>query len=113
MGADAPDDAGKIASHTLAYLRALDKKMDLVLDTQARHTERLGRVERGIDEVRRDLAETRRDLAETKSDIVLVENRILSTQTDILTVLRRLEEAAILSSPEDVGSAVPGRPPSE
>jgi predicted nucleic acid-binding Zn-ribbon protein len=98
-GADAPDDVTKIASHTLAYLRALDKKMDLVLETQARHTERLGRVERGIDEVRRDLAET-------KSDIVLVENRILSAQTDILTILHRLQQAAV-PSPEDADSAAP------
>lgn len=100
MGADPPDDAGEIASHALAHLRALDKKMDLVLDAQARCTERLGRVERGVDEVRRDPAET-------KCDVVLVESRILSTQTDILPVLRRLEQAAMSPPPEDAESAAP------
>lgn len=105
-GADAPDDVAKIASHTLSYLRVLDKKLDLVLQTQARHTEGLGRVERGIDEGRRDLAETRRDLAETKGDIVFVEHRILSAQMDVLTILQRLEQAGI-ASPEDAHSAAP------
>lgn len=97
-GPGSPEDGGATASHTLAYLRTLDKKLDLVLETQARHSERLGRVERGIDETRRDLAEIRRDSSETKSDTVLLENRILSAQTDILTILRRLEQATVLSS---------------
>ena len=57
-------DAGKVASHTLALLRSLDKKVDLVLETQGRHTERLGRLER--------------DLTEVKSDIALLENKVLS-----------------------------------
>jgi hypothetical protein len=35
---DAQEDAGKVASHTLAFLRSLDRKMDLILETQARHT---------------------------------------------------------------------------
>ena len=45
---DAQEDAVKVASHTLAFLRPLDRKMDLVLETQARHTERLGRLERDV-----------------------------------------------------------------
>lgn len=36
IGGDAPDDVVKTASPTLAYLRALDKKMDLVLEAEAR-----------------------------------------------------------------------------
>lgn len=51
---DTHEDVAKVASHTLAYLRSLDRKMDLVLETQARHTERLG-LERDVAEVRRDL----------------------------------------------------------
>lgn len=43
---------GNVASHTLAMLRSLDRKMDLVLETQARHTERLARLERDISEVK-------------------------------------------------------------
>jgi hypothetical protein len=41
---EAQEDADSVASHTLALLRAPDRKMDLVLQTQARHTERLGRL---------------------------------------------------------------------
>jgi predicted nucleic acid-binding Zn-ribbon protein len=88
---DAQEDAAKVASHTLAFLRSLDPKMDLVLETQARHTERLGRLERDVSEVRRDLTEIR-------SDIALLENKTLSAQTEIVSILHRLEEAATLSS---------------
>jgi predicted nucleic acid-binding Zn-ribbon protein len=87
----AQEDAAKVASHTLAFLRSLDRKMDLVLETQARHTERLGRLERDVSEVRRDLTEIR-------SDIALLENKTLSAQTEIVSILHRLEEAAKLSS---------------
>jgi hypothetical protein len=82
---DMQEDAAKVASHTLAFLRSLDRKMDLVLETQARHTERLGRLERDVSEVRRDLTEIR-------------ENKILSAQTEIVSILHRLEETATLSS---------------
>jgi predicted nuclease with TOPRIM domain len=90
-GSDAQEDAAKVASYTLAFLRSLDRKMDLVLETQARHTERLGRLERDVSEVRRDLTEIR-------SDIALLENKTLSAQTEIVSILHRLEEAATLSS---------------
>ncbi len=99
---DVRDDAAKLASHTLAYLRSLDKKMDLVLETQARHTERLGRLER-------DLGEVRRDVAEIKSDIALLENKTLSAQTDILSILHRLEQAAVPSVEHH--DAAPPAPP--
>jgi hypothetical protein len=78
---DAQEDAAKVASPTLAYLRSFDKKLDLVLQTLARHTERLGRVERDFGEVRRDLSE--------EGDIALLENKTLSAQSDILSVLQR------------------------
>lgn len=88
---DAQEDIAKVASHTLAYLRSLDRKMDLVPETQARHTERLGWLER-------DVAEVRRDLTEIRSDIALFENKALSAQTEILSILHRLEEAATPST---------------
>src|SRR6201991_2046586 len=88
---DMQEGAAKWASHTLAFLRSLDRKMDLGLETQARHTERLGRLERGVSEVRRDLTEIR-------SDIALLENKTLSAQTEIVSILHRLEETATLSS---------------
>lgn len=88
--AGSDEDAAKVTNHTLAYMRSFDKKLDLVLETQARHTERLGRLER-------DLADARRDLSEVRSDIALLENKTLSSQTDILTILHRLEDVADLS----------------
>ena len=88
---DAQEDAARVASHTLAFLRSLDRKVDLVLETQARHTERLGRLER-------DVAEVRRDLTEVRSDIALLENKTRSAQTEIVSILHRLEEAPAPSS---------------
>ncbi|RQH05594.1 hypothetical protein [Bradyrhizobium sp. RP6] len=76
---DPQEDVAKVASHTLAYLRSLDRKMDLVLETQGRHTERLGRLER-------DVAEVRRDLTEIKSDIALLENKTLTTDRNSIFV---------------------------
>lgn len=84
---DPHEDVSKVASHTLAFLRSLDRKMDLVLETQARHTERFGRLER-------DVAEVRRDLTEIKSDIALLENKTLTAQTEILSLLHRIEQSA-------------------
>jgi hypothetical protein len=43
----------------LALLRSLNRKMDLVLETQLRHSECLARLERDIGEVRRDLIEVK------------------------------------------------------
>jgi chromosome segregation ATPase len=88
---DAQDEAAKVASNTLAYLRSLDRKIDVVLQTQARHTERLGRLER-------DVAEVRRDLTEVRGDIALLENKTLSTQTEILSILHRLEQVSAPST---------------
>jgi predicted nucleic acid-binding Zn-ribbon protein len=96
---DAQEDAAKVASHTLAFLRSLDRKMDLVLETKARHTERLGRLER-------DVAEVRRDLTEVRSDIALLENKTLSAQTEIVSILHRLEQPSALST-EHVEAAPP------
>jgi hypothetical protein len=79
------DETKAVASHTLAYLRALDRKVDLVIDTLQRQGERLGRVER-------DIGETRRDLLEVKGDIALLENKVVTAQTEVLTILRRLAE---------------------
>jgi hypothetical protein len=76
VASDAPTDSATIASHTLAYLRSHDKKLDLILETLGRHGERLGRLER--------------DMAEMKSDVVSLENKVLTAQTEILTVLHTI-----------------------
>lgn len=78
------DDDRTVASHTLAYLRTLDRKLDLLIESVQRQGDPLGRMER-------DLGETRRDILEIKSDIALLENKVLTAQTEILTVLHRLE----------------------
>ena len=85
------EEAKTVASHTLAYLRLLDRKLDLVVDTLQRQGERLARVERDIGETRRDLG---RDLVEVKGDIALLENKVVTVQTEILAVVRRLAEGA-------------------
>ena len=89
---DAPGDADTAASHTLAYLRSHGKKLDLVLETLARHGERLGRLEREVGEGRRDLFEVKSNVLEVKGDIALLENKVLSAQTEILTILQRLDQ---------------------
>ena len=81
---EADEEAKTVASHTLAYLRSLDRKLDLVVDTLQRHGERLARLDR-------DLGEARRDINEVKGDIALLENKVLTAQTEILMILRRLD----------------------
>lgn len=95
---DTPDDTEKVASHTLAYLRVLDRKVDLVLETMIRFGERLGRVERDVGEGRRDVLELKRDVHEVKSDIILLENKVLSSQSEIMLLLHRLVDAGVLPS---------------
>ncbi|MEA2881568.1 MAG: hypothetical protein QOH32_824 [Bradyrhizobium sp.] len=108
---DSQEDAAKVASHTLPFLRSLDRKVDLVLETQARHTERLGRLERDVAEARRDLTETRRDLTEVRSDIALLENKTLSSQTEIVSILHRLEQTAAFSTEQsETAPPTPGGP---
>jgi hypothetical protein len=81
---EADEEAKTVASHTLAYLRSLDRKLDLVVDTLQRHGERLSRVER-------DLGESRRDITEVKGDIALLDNKVLTAQAEILAILHRLD----------------------
>lgn len=92
-GTDAPYDRDAVASHPLAYLRSHDKKLDLILETLNRHGERLARLER--------------DVLEIKSDIALPENKVLSAQTEILTILHRLDKSALPSAAE-TDPAAPG-----
>jgi hypothetical protein len=91
MAATSDSDESKIASHTLAYLRSLDRKLDLVVDVLQRQGERLTRLERDQGETRRDLGEIRRDITEVKGDIALLDNKVVTAQTEILMVLHRLE----------------------
>ena len=92
-GADTSDEMAKVASHTLAYLRSHDKKLDLLLETVNRHTERLGRLERDIGEVRRDGSEMKGDIALLENKVLTVQTEILAVQTEILAILRRIEHS--------------------
>ncbi len=87
---DTDADQSNISVFVLAQLRAMNRKLDLVLDTQQRHNERFGRLDREIGEVRSDLQNLRRDVHEVKSDIILLENKVLTTQSEILGILHRV-----------------------
>jgi hypothetical protein len=102
-GTDAPEDRDTVANHTLAHLRSHGKKLDLILETLGRQGERLSRVER-------DVGEGRRDISEIKSDIALLENKFLSTQTEILSILYRLDQKAVPTTDGDDGAATPPTP---
>jgi predicted nucleic acid-binding Zn-ribbon protein len=79
-------DEANVASRTLAYLRSLDRKLDLVVEVAQRHGERLGRLER-------DLGDVRRDIAEVKGDMALLDNKMTAAQTEILAILHRLDQS--------------------
>jgi len=72
-----------VASHTLAFLRRIDKRLENIWDVLLRHDIRLGRIER--------------DLNEVKSDVVLLENRTLTQTNEVLgqvqTVNEKLDQA--------------------
>lgn len=102
---DTDADQGNISVFVLAQLRAMNRKLDLVLDTQQQHGERFGRIERdmsegfgrgerdmseGFSNLRDDLRSLRRDVHEVKSDIILLENKILTAQSEILAILHRV-----------------------
>jgi hypothetical protein len=45
---DTESDQGNVSVFVLAQLRAMDRKLNLVLDTQQRHSERFVRLERDM-----------------------------------------------------------------
>ena len=102
-GTDAPEDSDAVASHTPAHLRSHGKKLDLVLETLGRRGERLSRVER-------DVGKARRDISEVKSDIALLENKFLSTQTEILSILYRLDRTAVPTTGDEDHADTPPTP---
>ena len=56
-----------MADHEL--LRLVGRKIDLVLETQIRHTERLGRLERDLGEIQRSLRELAEGVILLKEEI--------------------------------------------
>jgi hypothetical protein len=71
-----PDDRDTVANHTLAHLRSQRKKIDLILETLLRHSERFMRLERSNDRLEGRLDELRSDVHDTRSDIALLENKL-------------------------------------
>ena len=63
-----------IASHTLAWMRRLDKRVDHMTDVLVRHESRLARIDR-------DSSELRRDLGELKVDFSSMEQRFWASPT--------------------------------
>jgi septal ring factor EnvC (AmiA/AmiB activator) len=75
--------SGNLASHTLAFLRRLDRRLDEsdkrfvhIVDLLSRQQTRLDRVER--------------DLREARSDMILMENNIINRMNEALSVASRL-----------------------
>lgn len=91
---DTDNDQGNISVFVLAQLRAMNRKLDLVLDTQQRHSERFVRLERDMGEgfvrIGEDISAIRRDIHEVKSDIILLENKVLTAQSEVLAILHRV-----------------------
>ena len=102
---DTASDQGNISVFVLAQLRAMNRKLDIILDTQQHQGERFVRIERDISErfgrlerdmsegfvnLRDDIRSLRRDVHEAKSDIILIENKVLTAQSDVLGILHRV-----------------------
>lgn len=96
-----------VASHTLAYLRKLDRQYSGLLDLVVRQQDLISRLDRnmsegfdglrremtdGFDGVRREMHTLQRDVRELKSDMLLMENRIVSTLSTDLHMGARLTE---------------------
>jgi hypothetical protein len=81
----------------VAHLRSHGKKLDLILETLGRQGERLSRVER-------DVGEARRNISEIKSD------KFLSTQTEILSILYRLDQTTTPMTDDEDHAATPPTP---
>ncbi len=76
------EEARTVASHTLAYLRLLDRKLDLVIETLQRNGRTPGW--RGT----RHRGDATRSRA-VKGDIALLENKVVTAQIEILAVVCR------------------------
>ncbi|MBO0902322.1 hypothetical protein [Jiella sonneratiae] len=80
-----------VASHTLEYLRRLDRRQSEFSGLLLRQQQLIGRLERTM---REGLVSVQRDLSEIKGDIALLENRILNrlnVEMELSDRLGRLE----------------------
>jgi hypothetical protein len=77
----------KVESLSVLHLQDVRRRLDQLHELALRHIDRLGRVER--------------DLNEVKSDIILLENRSLSAGTDLIGLNRKLDDAAGKTTEKD------------
>lgn len=93
---DVTDSASNLASHTLTYLRRIDRRVDELTELFVRQQELITRLDRDMREgfsiVHRDIANLQRDVRELKSDMVLMENRVVTAVTGDHFVNARLDE---------------------
>lgn len=87
--------SGNLASHTLAFLRRIDKRLDGLEKTMIEVVDLLSRQATKVDRSDRDtkegFARIERSLLEIKSDAILSENKILDRFSDALEWSRRLD----------------------
>ncbi len=83
----------------LVQLRGMRREMAAILDNQRRDRELITRlalrVDQGFARVDEALADLRRDIGEIRSDMVQLENGLLNRHTEILDVVRRLDEIGL------------------
>ncbi|WAJ30694.1 hypothetical protein [Antarcticirhabdus aurantiaca] len=119
-----PDE--QLASHTLAYLRRIDRRQNEMVDLFVRQQELISRLDRdmreGFTEIQRDiaglrtdLANLRRDVHEVRSDIVLLENNVLNrvnAEYDLSSRITQIEERQLdlpeaATAPDDESGTQP------
>jgi len=76
------------ASHTLAWMRRLDKRVDHMTDVLVRHESRLARIDR-------DLSELNRDLGDLKVDFSSMEGRFLGITNDVIALRESVDNLVI------------------
>ncbi len=88
--ADEPDNL------VLVQLRGMRREMAAILENQRRDRELITRlalrVDQGFARVDEAFVDLRRDIGEIRSDMVRLENGLLDRHTEILDVVRRLDE---------------------
>ena len=81
----------------LVQLRGMRREMAAILENQRRDRELITRlalrVDQGFARVDEALVDLRRDIGEIRSDMVQLENGLLNRHTEILDVMRRLDQA--------------------
>ncbi len=79
-----------LPSHTLAYLRQIDRRVQQLADLVIRQQDLIGRLDR---DMREGFSVVQRDIGEMKGDLVLMENRIVSAVAADYATGSRLDDA--------------------